>query len=149
MARSIIGVIVGYLTMGVFIFGSFTAAYLSMGADGAFQPGNYDPSTLWLVISFLLGLIAAVAGGLVCRLVAPTMTAVYVLAAIALVLGLVLAVPVMTADRSDIGPRTGDVPNLEAMSKAHTPVWVALLNPLIGAAGIVVGGMLIEKRRSA
>lgn len=148
MARSIIGVIVGYLAMAVLIFATFSLAYLSMGADRAFQAGSYDPSPLWLILSFVLAIAAAVVGGAVCRLIAPTMTAVYVLAGIALVLGLAVAIPAISADRSEIGPRTGDVSNMDAMNRASTPAWVAVVNPLLGAAGILVGGLLIDRRRS-
>ena len=68
MGRMIGGVVVGYLTMFVLVFGSFTAAYLAMGADVAFQTGTYEPSTLWLVVSWVLGFLAALAeaGGGVC-----------------------------------------------------------------------------------
>ena len=75
------------------------------------------------------------------------MTAVYVLAAIAFALGLMMAVGVLLADPAEVGPRTGDVPNMEAMTKAQTPIGVAFINPFIGAAGIVAGGLVIDKRR--
>lgn len=52
--------------MFVAIFVTFSAAYLAMGADRAFQPGNYEVSALWLVVSFGFGLLAATLGGWLC-----------------------------------------------------------------------------------
>ena len=70
-----------------------------------------------------------------------------VLAIIVLVLGLAMAVPVFTAE--DPGPRSGDLSNLEAMSKAMTPVWFALVNPVIGAVGVMVGASLRGGKKTA
>ena len=70
MLRKIIGVVAGYVIMALLIFILFTLLYLVIGADGAFQPGNYQASGTWLVLSFILGLIAAVVGGFVCVLIA-------------------------------------------------------------------------------
>ena len=148
MARSIIGVIVGYLVMFVLVFVTFTIAYLAMGPDRAFKPGNYETSSLWLISSFVLGLIAAVLGGVFCRLIARNMTAVYGLAGIVLVLGILFAIPSLTADPAEQPPRTAEVGNLEAMQNARTPVIAAVANPVIAALGAVIGGLLVERRRA-
>ena len=63
MWRAILSVIAGYLAMFLFVFVSFSAAYLTMGTEGAFQPGSYEVSGLWLAVSFVLSLGAAVGGG--------------------------------------------------------------------------------------
>lgn len=138
--RAIASVIVGYFTMFVAIFATFTVAYLMMG-NGAFEEGSYDVSTLWIVLTCVLGLIAAILGGLVSALIAvrgskaPT-----VLAALVLVLGLLMAIPVITAPKDEEpAARTGEVSNIEAMQNAQQPVLTALLNPLIGAVGIIIG----------
>jgi hypothetical protein len=147
MARSIIGVIVGYLVMFVFVFVTFTIVYLAMGADRAFRPGSYETSTLWLAVSFILGTIAAVLGGVFCRLIARNMMAVYVLAGIVLVLGILFAIPSLTSEPAE-STRTAEVANLEAMQSARTPLIPAVLNPVIGALGAIIGGLLVERRRS-
>ncbi len=139
MLRSILGAIAGYVVMFFFIFLAFSAAYLAMGAENAFVPGGYDVSTTWIVVSFVLGFIAAVVAGYAAAAIGKGMTAVKILAGIVLVLGIVSAVAVAMSPRPE-GARTADVPNLEAMTKAQTPLWVALLNPLIGVAGVLVGG---------
>jgi hypothetical protein len=148
MLRATLGVIVGYVVMAATVFVTFTIAYLAMGADGAFQPRSYEASTLWLAAALPLSLGAAVAGGFVCAAIAKRNRPVQALAVVTLLLGLLAAIPAMTANRaeSDSEPRTGDVGNLEAMKRAKQPTWVALLNPVIGATGVLIGGSLMLRR---
>ena len=147
MARGIIGVIVSYLVMMVIVFVTFSIVYLAMGADRAFKPGSYESSNVWLAVSFILGAIAAVIGGVFCRLIAQGMTAVWVLAGIVLVLGFAMAIPVLRADPADQPARTADVGNMEAMQKARMPKVASIVNPLIGALGVAIGGLAIDRRR--
>ena len=91
MLRTVLAVIAGYLVMFVCVFVSFTAAYLLMGADGAFLPGSYEVSLTWLAASFVLGLLAALVGGIVCAKIAPAGRAPDVLAVLVLVLALASA----------------------------------------------------------
>jgi hypothetical protein len=141
MLRSILGGIAGYVVMFILIFVMFTALYLALGADRAFTPGTYQVSVLWIAVSTVLGTIAAIAGGYMAALVGKGMTAVKVLAGIILVMGLItVAMVAMTPAPTDA--RTADVPNVEAMTKAQTPVWIAILNPIIGIVGAMIGGRM-------
>lgn len=142
MVRAILGVIVGYIVMALLVFCFLTIAYLGMGADTAFRPGTYNVSMLWVVVSCVLGLIAAIVGGLVCALISRSKRAVQVLAGIVFVLGILIAIPALTT--VDVRPnnRAGNVPNLQAMQLARTPGWVALINPFLGAAGVLIGSRL-------
>ena len=63
MLRAIGGTVVGYLVMVALIMITFTGLYFLMGADGAFRKMSYVPSTPWILLSFVLSLAAAVAGG--------------------------------------------------------------------------------------
>ena len=146
MVRKIVGVVVGYVVMALLIFATFSAAYLVMGADAAFKPGTYEVSGLWLIVSFVLSLVAAAVGGYVCALISRSRKAPLALAGLVLILGILVAIPILTAgaDRFKV-PREGNVSNMEAMQKAQQPGWVALLNPLIGAAGIIIGARLRQK----
>lgn len=144
MLRSILGGIAGYIVMFIFIFATFTALYLMLGADRAFVPGSYQVSMMWIAISTILGLIAAVAGGYVAALVGKGQTAVKVLVAIVLVMGiLTLLAVLMSPAAADV--RAADVPNLEAMSKAQTPLWAAIMNPILGIVGALIGGRLSKE----
>ena len=146
MLRTILGVVLGYVTLALLIFITFSLAYLAMGADGAFQPGSYDVTALWIITSFVLSLIAAIAGGYVCAIVAKTVKAPFALAALIIVLGVVGALMVLTNTGAAKPARTTEVGNLEAMQNAQQPAWVALLNPLVGAAGVVLGARLKKER---
>jgi hypothetical protein len=146
MGRAIVAVVVGYLVMFVVVFATFSAAYILMGVNKAFQPGTYDVTALWLVTSFALSLLAAVGGGFVCAAIARSGRAPFALAASVLVLGLVFAVPVIMASQTEkAAVRTGDVGNLEAMQNAKQPVWVALATPFVGVAGVLLGAQLKRK----
>jgi hypothetical protein len=64
-----------------------------------------------------------------------------VLAAVVFGLGLLMAVPVALVSEAP-KERDGDLGNFEAMQHARQPVWVALLNPVVGAGGVFLGSRL-------
>jgi hypothetical protein len=78
--------------------------------------------------------------------IAKTKRAAQVLAGIVFVLGILVAIPALRSADTRPNTRIGDVPNMEAMQKARTPGWVALMNPLIGAVGVIVGAGLKQAR---
>jgi hypothetical protein len=147
MVRAILAVIVSYVVMFLLIFLAFTGMYSLLGADGAFKPGSYQASNRWLAIAFAVNLVVAIIGGLICAAIAKGGRAPLALAAVVFVLGLLFAIPSLIA-RTDTRNvvRSGDVPMMEAMQKAKEPVWVPLLFPFVGAAGVLIGGKL--KRRA-
>ena len=147
MARSILAVVAGYATLCLLIFVTFTALYLVLGADRSFESGSYDASALWVATSFPLGVAASVAAGYVCAAAARGGRAPQVLAGVVLVLGLLFAIPVLRASGTPTPARAGDVSNMEAMQSARQPNWVALVNPFVGAAGVLVGAGLRRRRR--
>ena len=142
MVRAIVSVVIGYVTMFAAIFLTFSGLYLLLGQDLSFRPGSYEPSVLWTVIGFALGVGAAVLGGYVCARIARTATPPKVLAGVVLVIGLVSAVPVLMAAETPAETRTGEVGNLDAMMKAKQPAWVAVANPFVGLAGVLLGARL-------
>jgi hypothetical protein len=146
MARAIIAVIVGYIVMFFLVFLTFTCVYLLLGADAAFKPGTYDASNLWLAIAFAVNFVIAIIGGLICAAIAKGGRAHIALAIVVFVLGLLLAIPSIMAQKAKLNMvRTGNVSNMEAMQRAKEPIWVPFLFPFIGAAGVLIGGRL--KRR--
>ncbi len=143
MARTVLGVVVGYVVMAVFVMVAFTAAYWILGSEAAFQRGSYQVTGLWIGLSFALGFAGALIGGCVCSVIARNRRAPMALAGFVLVLGLILAVPVLQvpeAARQRV--REAEVGNFEAMQNAVQPGWVAVLNPFVGALGVVVGAGL-------
>jgi hypothetical protein len=147
MLRAIIAVVVSYLLMFVLMFVIFTCMYLLMGADSAFQPGTYDASNLWIALSCVVTLVAAIIAGWVCVAIARTRKASLGLAVAIFVFGLFLAIPsIMARNANPHLVRTGDVSNMEAMQRAKEPIWAPFLFPFIGVAGALIGGKL--KRQS-
>jgi peptidoglycan biosynthesis protein MviN/MurJ (putative lipid II flippase) len=146
MLRSVLGVIVGYIVMFILQVAAFMTIYTMMGPDWSFRPGSYEASVPWTAMQFSVILITAIIAGFICALIARGGKAPLALAGVVLVLGLVLGATSMAmrpADTHEV--RTGNVPNMEAMSKARHPSWVIFLGPVIGALGAVIGGKL--KRR--
>lgn len=147
MIKNILGVIIGYIVMAVFIFLTFTVVYLILGADGSFEPLSYKVSAIWIVISIILSLTAAILGGWICTAIAKNQKAGMVLAAIVLVLGVIFAIPTLNLSDEEMNKvREGNVPNLEAMQNAKQPASSALLNPILGAAGIFIGTRLRSRK---
>jgi cytochrome bd-type quinol oxidase subunit 2 len=146
MGRLIGAVVLGYVIMMVFVFATFSAAYLAMGTEGSFKPDSYDVSTLWVALSIGLGLVAAILGGWVAAAVARGPKGSHVLAVVVFVVGIVMALPAVTSppeDRQEV--RGAEVGNLEAMQYAKQPTWMLLFNPVLGAVGALVGGRLRKR----
>lgn len=143
MARIVGGVIAGYVAMFALLFVVFSAAYMTLGASGAFQPGSWNPSGGWIALTIVLGFGAAIAGGYVCATIARDRRGPLGLVGLVIVLGVLSAIPALTGgDPAAAGPRPETVPMFEAMSNAVQPAWVALLNPVLGAVGVLVGARI-------
>lgn len=138
--RIVGSVVLGYVVIFVLVFITLSLAYLALGADGTFRPGSFAPSTAWIAVSLLLGFAAALVGGMVCAAVGGTKAPTY-LAALVIGLGLVMAIPALGGGAPP-EPRTAAVGLMEAMAKGSTPAWLALLNPVVGAAGVMLGARL-------
>lgn len=148
MVRFVTAIVLGYLVMLLVVFGVFTAAYPLVGVDSLFETGTYHAASGWIFLSFGIALVAAMTAGSICARVAPATPAPLWLAAIVLVLGGLMAIPVVTsASTSRGGVRPPNITMSEAMAHAEQPAWVALLNPLVGAVGILIGAGPPSHRR--
>jgi len=139
MIRNILAVVAGYFSMFLVVFVLLTSAYFAFGTERAFEPGSYKTSLAWCLTSLVLGIPAALLGGWVCARVATSPKAVTALVVLVAILGLLSVIP--TLSPPPVGEtRAANVPNLEAMTKARTPPWVALLNIVVGVGGVLIGG---------
>ena len=147
MGRIISSVVVGYVTMFVAVFLIFSAAYLLLGTGGSFQADSWDVSGAWITVSILVGVVAAIAGGYVCAAIARDSRGPWALVVVVVVLGVILAIPALTGTYDDIGvgARPATVGLFEAMQNAKQPVWIAFLNPLLGAVGVMIGAKLKQR----
>jgi hypothetical protein len=141
MLRSVLAVIVSYIAMFILYFAVFTAAYLALGTDRVFEPNTYVVSPLWLTLAAVISFCGAIVAGYICAAMSKSMGVCQMLAVIVLVLGLLLCIPAIRADRTP-RLRAGDVPNMEAMHQAQAPVWMHLLSPVIGAVGVLLGSRM-------
>lgn len=143
MVRSVLGVIVGYIVMFVLQVAVFMTIYTMMGPEWSFKPASYEASTQWTIMQMIVILVTAAIAGLVCAIIARGGKAPLVLAGLVLALGLVLGTIAVSMKKNEpIEVRTGDVPNMVAMSKARHPMWVIYLGAVIGSAGVAIGGKL-------
>ena len=144
MGRAIGGAVLGYIVMFVIVFCGLTLAWMLLGADGAFQPGGFDVSMTWIAASIVVAIIAALAGGKVARLVAKAPLGPQVLAGLVIIVGIVSMIPAMTMEPT-VATRAGDMPMMEAIAQARTPMWMMILNPIIGAIGALIGGSALKR----
>lgn len=146
MARTVIAVIVGYITMFILMFVTFTCAFLWMGTEWSFKPASFEASNAWVAMSLVSSLIISIVAGLICVLIARGGKAPVILAVVVFVLGLALAIPSVIAHQQNAGKvRAGSLTQAEAMQNAVEPIWVPFTFPIIGALGVLIGGKL--KRR--
>lgn len=150
MVRFLTAIVLGYLVMLLVVAGVFAAAYPLVSIDRLFEPGTYQAARGWILLSLGVGLVAAMTAGSITARIAPGTAAPLWLAAIVLVLGGLMAIPVvMNASNARGGVRPSQVTMADAMAHAEQPLWVALLNPLVGAAGILIGAGPPSRRRGS
>jgi hypothetical protein len=147
--RMLGSVVAGYVAIVLVVFAGLSLVWVLLGADRAFAPGTYAVTTTWILLSLVVGFIAALLGGRVSRRIAGTEAGPRSLAVVVVLLGILLAIPTFGADAAEMVARTGDTPMFEAIGLAKTPAWVNLLNPVIGAIGVLIGGKVIGTRDSA
>lgn len=138
MLKSILGVIVGFVVMWIFSFAIFSCAFLALGTERVFEADSYDISTIWVVCMIVLGFIGGIVGGLVCAAISKSKGACTAFVGIMLALGLIAAILTKMKEHP-VANRPGDVPMLEAMQKAQTPIWLCFVNPFVCAGGILLG----------
>jgi hypothetical protein len=151
MGKLIGGVLAGYVTMFVTVFLLFSAGYFALGSGGSFQPGSWDVSFAWVVLSIVVGFTAAIAGGYVCVAITNHPKGPAALAGVVVILGFLMALPVLLGGSGEVTTtlRPETVGMFDAMQNARQPTWIALLNPLVGAVGVLMGARLKRSTETA
>lgn len=146
MVRNIASIVVGYIaTFAIVLIGS-AVAYSALGE------GAYDFTTPSAVMSVVGNLVSAIAGGIICALIARSPKAPLVFAIIVFILGVLAAIPVLKDGpvAGSQGLTTEDVMGMTMIEIMRlTPVWYAVANPFIGAAGIMLGASIVRKKKRA
>lgn len=137
---TIAGAIAGYIVMALFIIATFAVAFPVLGISRLFAEGTYEASLTWIALSLVLSAVGAMLGGWIAAYVSPKSHAVAALAVLVLVFGLFSAQAALTEDTPRGGPRSADATMSDAMAHARQPTWITFVNPLLGAAGVLIGG---------
>jgi len=146
MARTIIGVIVGYVLMFILNFFGFVTLYMVVGPAHAFKPGMYLASNRWIAMSAVVILITGLIAGFVAGAIGKSGQTALALAIAVIILGVLLAIPAVFKARANANlVRVGDVPQMEAAAKAYWPIWCPFTFPFISAIGVLVGGRLSRR----
>lgn len=147
MVRSIIAVVVSYISMFLLNFLGFVGLYTIIGPGNAFKPRSFLASNRWIAMAFAIILVTGIIAGLICAAISRGRKATLALAGLILVVGLLMAIPAVAKSRANAGmARVGDVPAMEAAEKAYWPIWAPFTFPFVSAIGALVGGKL--KKRS-
>jgi hypothetical protein len=142
MLKSILAIIASYAVMFIFLFAAFTGCYFALGAEGTFRTDSYEVSTIWIVLTVVVCLLAGIIGGFLCAAISKSRKTCQIFAFIVFFLGLLACIPAMKRSPDAPNVRAGEVSNLEAMGLAVSPMWLHLLTPVISAAGVLLGARM-------
>jgi peptidoglycan/LPS O-acetylase OafA/YrhL len=146
MLRTLAGIIVGFLVMAVLVVATFGITMAVLGMDNILKPGAYWTTDTFNIIVLAGGVLAAIVGGMVCKLITRDSKATLALAAIVLALGAVSAVTNM--NRPDPPARTGTPTITDIQTHGKEPTWFGISKTVLAVAGIVVGSSLVKRARA-
>lgn len=149
MIRAVLGIVIGFIVWIALVVIGIAAAYVGMGPEGMFQGDSYDVTVKYVLVCLGIAFLAAILGGYTCAAISHLPKPPVVLAVIILVFGILDVLPyVMTGDQ-EVVVRPPEVSNLEIAKNARPPIWLALVIPIICAAGVLGGAQLRGKRDTA
>ena len=142
MLRSVLAAIGAYIVMIVVVMVGIWVAWAVLGGAGAFRGEGPEPSTAWIAWNFVTGFLAALAAGWVARRIGKSSMAVKILVVLILVVGLYYAVTAESsyAAREPVDTPVAEMSFREAGLHARQPTWYNWVIPLVGVAGVLVGG---------
>ena len=132
--------IVGYAAISLFFFAAFTCVYFALGVERIFQSDSYEVSTLWLVLSAAISLCGSILGGYVCAAISRSKRTCELFAGIVLIILVLFCLPKMRDPTPHV--RAGDVSCMDAMRLTQMPLWMHVLNPVLGAVGVLLGARM-------
>ena len=149
MIRPILGFVAGLVVMIVIVLVCFLTGPFVFGTDLMLEEGSYKASFFWNVCSAIIGIVASVAGGAVCQVIARNKRAAIALAILAFVGG----IPAIVRGPDPEPPaRPADVVGREAMirsmSHRYEPMITRILNVIIGTGGVLLGSFLIRREEN-
>jgi hypothetical protein len=142
MLRSIIAVIVTYIAMMVFVMGVFAGLWFGMGPDRLLEPGTWKGNMILCIAAPAITVIGGLLGGVMCARIGRARKPVIALAAVTFVVGMVCCY--FTLQKPEpTGPRDPELTMEQIMEQGREPTWIAILNPIIGAGAVLIGGLCL------
>jgi MFS family permease len=138
--RAVLAVVLAFIALSVLVFALSLAPWLALGNDVILEPGRFDSTMAYTVYAVVVAGLGGVFGGWLCATIGRSRAAVLVLAV--LCLGVGLTNHFAQHHKAEPGSRPAGLSVMDAMAQRREPDWFTLLVPVLGAAGIVVGGRL-------
>ena len=123
----------------------------SFGSERTFLPGSYAVSPLWIAVFCFFQFDSGMVAGVVVSKLSCDRKVPRLLAGMALLFGMLMALPAVQSTVPRAMPRAGSLTNMQAMMQAQTPVWIRLIAPALAALGVMAGATLMSavgRRRS-
>lgn len=146
MLRSIIAVIATYVAMGIIIMALFMGMWFGLGPDRLLQPGSFKGGIVITILAPSITIIAGLFGGWMCAKIGRSGKPVMALACLVLVLGLTMAYFTLQKPYP-ADPRPAGMTVKQIMEIGREPTWVAISNPIIGAAAVLAAGLCTAAAR--
>jgi hypothetical protein len=147
MLKSILAIIVSYIVMFAVFMAIFTGLYFALGVERVFQSDSYEVSTLWIVLTLVIGFLVSIFSGWLCAAISKSWRTCQVFALIVFLLALMQCFSALKRNPDAPNVRAGEVQMFEAMKLAVTPLWLHFVNPILMGAGVLIGARM--KRRGA
>ena len=139
MLKSILAIIASYVVMFVVFLAVFSGLYFVLGVERVFQPDSYEVSTLWIVLTLVIGFLVAMFSGWLCAAISKSWRTCRIFALIVFVLAALQCFSALKRNPDAPNVRAGEVGMFDAMSLAVTPLWLHFVNPVLTAAGVLFG----------
>ena len=95
---------------------------------------------LWWVFSAAIGLGGSVLAGYVCAVISKSQRTCELFAGVIFVILILFCIPKMRDQAPR--PRAGQVSYMDAMRLTQMPIWMHVLNPGLGAFGVLLGARM-------
>jgi uncharacterized membrane protein YedE/YeeE len=145
MLKSILAIIVSYIAMFVLFMAVFFGLYFALGVERVFQPDSYEVSTFWIILTLVVAFLVTMFAGYLCAAISKSWRTCQVFALIVFLLALWQCFQGMRRDSEGPNVRAGEVTYLEAIGHIVSPKWLHVVNPIVSAAGVLLGARM--KRR--
>jgi hypothetical protein len=145
MLRSIVAVVVAYVAIAVLVMGLFTALWFGLGPDRLLVPGEWKGNLLITIAAPGITVLGGLFGGWLCAKIGRARGPVIALACVVLALGILMCYFTLQKPLPT-GPREPGLTVQQIMEKGREPTWVAVSNPIIGAAAVLLGGLCTAGR---